>query len=80
MTIQGGGYSMLWFDTYSAGVSLLCSAFFEAAALVYIYGIDRFCEDFKSMVGFRPPMFWQICWKYISPVFLLVTLALFHLA
>lgn len=64
---------MLWFDTYSAGVSLLCSAFFEAVALVYIYGIDRFCEDIKSMVGFRPAKYWQICWKYLGPTFLLVS-------
>ena len=35
---QGGGYTMLWFDTYSAGVSLLCSAMFEAIAIVYFYG------------------------------------------
>lgn len=64
---------MLWFDTYSAGVSLLCSAFFEAVALVYVYGIDQFCEDVRTMIGFRPAKYWQICWKYVSPFFLLAS-------
>lgn len=35
---QGGGFTMYWFDTYSAGISLLCSAMFEAMAVTYIYG------------------------------------------
>lgn len=35
---QGGGYTMYWFDNYSAGVSLLCSALFEAVAVSYFYG------------------------------------------
>lgn len=29
---------MVWFDSYAAAVSLLCSALFEALALVYGYG------------------------------------------
>lgn len=29
---------MVWFDTYSAGISLLCSAMFEAIAVTYFYG------------------------------------------
>ena len=36
---KGGGFTMVWFDTYSAGISLLCSAMFEALAVVYFYGI-----------------------------------------
>lgn len=29
---------MVWFDTYAAGVSLLCSALFECIAVIYCYG------------------------------------------
>ena len=67
---QGGGYTMYWFDNYSAGISLLCSALFEAIA-IRIYGIDRFCDNIQSMIGFQPNIYWRICWKYISPVFLM---------
>uniref|UniRef100_T1K392 Transporter n=1 Tax=Tetranychus urticae TaxID=32264 RepID=T1K392_TETUR len=73
---QGGGYTMVWFDSYAAAVSLLCSALFEALAIVYGYGINRFCLDIESMLGFRPAFFWKICWKYISPFFLICIITL----
>lgn len=83
---------MFWFDNYSAGISLLCSALFEAIAIAYCYGksiavlqrsrlfymssfftgLEKFCVDIESMIGFRPNRYWQICWKYITPAFLVV--------
>ncbi|GIY18163.1 transporter [Caerostris extrusa] len=36
--LLGGGYMMYWFDTYSAGISLLCAALFEAIGVAWIYG------------------------------------------
>lgn len=35
---KGGAYTMVWFDEYAAGLSLLCSALFETVAIVYCYG------------------------------------------
>ena len=35
-----------------------------------MYGIDKFCDDIESMIGFRPNLFWRTCWKYVSPFFL----------
>ncbi len=42
-------------------------------------GMDNFCDDIAIMLGEerRPNKFWQICWKYISPLILLVTRFLF---
>lgn len=37
---------------------------------VNLYGIEKFCDDIESMIGFRPNLFWRTCWKYVSPVFL----------
>lgn len=70
---QGGAYTLFWFDIYSASVSLLFSALFEAVGVVYCYGIDKFILDIESMLGTRPHMFYIICWKYISPLFLCVS-------
>ncbi len=41
--------------------------------------MDNFCDDIAIMLGEerRPNKFWQICWKYISPLILLVTRFLF---
>ncbi|CAF4206967.1 unnamed protein product, partial [Rotaria sp. Silwood2] len=36
----------------------------------------NFCDDIALMLGEerRPSKFWQICWKYISPIILVVTI------
>ena len=37
-----------------------------------ISGLDQFLRDAKLMLGFTPGIYWRICWKFISPVFLMV--------
>lgn len=66
----GGIYMFHLFDTYSAGISLLCSALFEAIAVSWFYGLDKFTQDIKSMLGSKPGLYWRICWKFISPCFI----------
>ena len=34
----------------------------------------RFCDDVEQMIGSRPSMFWRVCWKFISPIFLFIIL------
>ncbi|XP_022915297.1 sodium-dependent dopamine transporter-like [Onthophagus taurus] len=67
----GGIYMFHLFDTYSAGISLLCSALFESIAVSWFYGLDRFTQDIKAMLGSTPGPFWRICWKFISPLFII---------
>ncbi|PNF19249.1 Sodium-dependent noradrenaline transporter [Cryptotermes secundus] len=67
----GGIYMFHLFDTYSAGISLLCSALFEAIAVSWFYGLERFSEDVQAMLGKKPGMYWRICWKFISPTFII---------
>lgn len=38
----------------------------------FFVGVERFSDDIKSMLGFRPGIFWRICWKFLSPAILLV--------
>jgi len=35
-------------------------------------GVDRFSEDIERMMGFKPGLYWRLCWKFVSPAFLLV--------
>lgn len=72
---QGGAYTLSWLDTYSASVSLLFSALFETIGVVYCYGLDKFILNVESMLGKRPHIFYILCWKYISPLLLVVSSA-----
>lgn len=36
-------------------------------------GVDRFSEDIERMMGFKPGLYWRLCWKFVSPLFLLVS-------
>jgi len=41
-------------------------------ALRVIAGLDQFCKDIHQMLGFVPSIYWRLCWKVISPLFILV--------
>lgn len=62
---------MNFLNVYGPGLAILFVVFIEAAGVFWFYGVDNFSEDIKQMIGTRPGLFWRICWKYISPVFLL---------
>lgn len=38
-----------------------------------VSGVDRFSDDIKEMIGQRPGRYWRLCWKFVSPCFLLVS-------
>lgn len=42
-------------------------------------GVDRFSDDIEEMIGQRPGLYWRLCWKFVSPCFLLVQLQLHFL-
>lgn len=41
--------------------------------ILFLTGIQRFCNDIKSMLGFSPGIYWRVCWVAISPAFLAVS-------
>nr|XP_018904109.1 PREDICTED: sodium-dependent noradrenaline transporter-like [Bemisia tabaci]XP_018904110.1 PREDICTED: sodium-dependent noradrenaline transporter-like [Bemisia tabaci] len=67
----GGIYVFHLFDNYCAGISLLCSALFEAIAVSWFYGLEKFSQDIEDMIGSKPGLYWRICWKFISPSFII---------
>ncbi|XP_049891204.1 sodium-dependent neutral amino acid transporter B(0)AT1-like [Epinephelus moara] len=76
-SLQSGFYWVTLFDNFAGSVPLLTIGFFEMIAVVYIYGIDRFNEDIKFMVGHKPSIFWQISWRFISPLIVLIILVFY---
>lgn len=51
-----------------------CVVFFlavlELVAFCHIYGVKRISDDVHLMLGRRPNKFFMICWKYITPAFM----------
>ncbi|KAI5639127.1 sodium:neurotransmitter symporter family domain-containing protein [Phthorimaea operculella] len=69
---DGGVYLVDLLNVYGPGLAILFVVFAEAAGVCWVYGVDKFSQDVKSMLGHSPGWFWRCCWTYISPVFLLV--------
>ncbi|XP_003340647.1 sodium-dependent neutral amino acid transporter B(0)AT1 [Monodelphis domestica] len=71
-TLKSGQYWLSLLDGYAGSIPLLVIAFCEMIAVVYIYGIDRFNKDIEFMIGHKPNIFWQITWRVVSPLIMLV--------
>ncbi|XP_013373520.1 PREDICTED: sodium-dependent neutral amino acid transporter B(0)AT2 [Chinchilla lanigera] len=68
---RSGNYFVTMFDDYSATLPLLIVVILENIAVSFVYGIDKFVEDLKDMLGFAPSRYYYYMWKYISPLMLL---------
>uniref|UniRef100_A0A8C5CS22 Transporter n=1 Tax=Gadus morhua TaxID=8049 RepID=A0A8C5CS22_GADMO len=66
--MRSGSYWLALFDGFAGSIPLLVIAFCEMFSVMYIYGIDRFNEDIEFMIGHKPNLFWQITWRYVSPL------------
>nr|XP_020633436.1 sodium-dependent neutral amino acid transporter B(0)AT2 isoform X1 [Pogona vitticeps]XP_020633441.1 sodium-dependent neutral amino acid transporter B(0)AT2 isoform X1 [Pogona vitticeps] len=71
---RSGNYFVTMFDDYSATLPLLIVVILENIAMSYVYGIDKFMEDLKDMLGFSANQYYYYTWKYISPLVLLFLL------
>ncbi|XP_033746296.1 sodium-dependent proline transporter-like [Pecten maximus] len=75
ITTSGGMYWLQLLDHYVGSWSLLVIGLTEVMVINFIYGINRFFSDITVMQGYRPSIWWKICWLGISPagmVFILV--------
>ncbi|KAM5264546.1 sodium-dependent dopamine transporter [Ctenodactylus gundi] len=68
---NGGIYVFTLLDHFAAGTSILFGVFIEAIGVAWFYGVRQFSDDIKQMTGQRPSLYWRLCWKLVSPCFLL---------
>uniref|UniRef100_A0A8C2C4S6 Transporter n=1 Tax=Cyprinus carpio TaxID=7962 RepID=A0A8C2C4S6_CYPCA len=71
MHSEGGIYVFTLLDHFAAGTSILFGVLIEAIGISWFYGVDRFSDDIQEMIGQRPGLYWRLCWKFVSPCFLL---------
>ncbi|XP_020648418.3 orphan sodium- and chloride-dependent neurotransmitter transporter NTT5 [Pogona vitticeps] len=63
---RSGNYFVAMFDDYSATLPLLIVVAFEAFAVAWIYGADRFLSDIETMLGWRPWKIYSYMWRFVS--------------
>uniref|UniRef100_A0A5F8GM23 Transporter n=1 Tax=Monodelphis domestica TaxID=13616 RepID=A0A5F8GM23_MONDO len=67
LTSQAGIYWLLLMDNYAASFSLVVISCIMCVTIMYIYGHRNYFQDIQMMLGFPPPFFFQMCWRFVSP-------------
>jgi len=70
----GGKDLVAMLNMFGSSTPILFVVFLETIGVFWFYGVSRFCDDVEQMIGSQPSMFWRVCWKFISPLFLFIIL------
>ncbi|KAL3859016.1 hypothetical protein ACJMK2_009257 [Sinanodonta woodiana] len=74
MVTQGGIYLLTLIDWYAATFSVTVFAVLECLVWTYIYGMKNLDANMMSMTGKKVPIIFKICWYFVTPLLLVVTL------
>ncbi|KAH9489847.1 Sodium- and chloride-dependent glycine transporter 2 [Bulinus truncatus] len=71
---RGGMYLFQLVDWYIAAFAAVAIGLLECVIVAWIYGAERFMDDIKLMTKKRPPYIFNILWRFITPVLLVILL------
>ncbi|XP_028426588.1 sodium- and chloride-dependent betaine transporter [Perca flavescens] len=72
---EGGIVLFRLIDHYGpSGTTILIIACFETTVIAWVYGVDRFYDNIKDMIGYLPFPVLKYCWLFITPLICGVTM------
>lgn len=69
---KAGSYWVGLFDDFAGTFGLVMVGLFELIVISYVYGHKQFSDDVEMMTGSRPGWYWQIMWRFLSPLLITV--------
>ncbi|XP_078599396.1 sodium-dependent serotonin transporter-like [Branchiostoma floridae x Branchiostoma japonicum] len=75
-TTNGGVLVVHLMDTFAANTSITIVVLLEVTIVCWIYGTDRLSCEMQEMMGTKPALPWRICWTFICPIILAITIVL----
>ena len=67
-------YVFQLFNTYAcSNLVLLWLIFFECIAISWGFGVNRFFDGIKDMIGYYPTRWFKFCWCFTTPLICIVS-------
>ncbi|XP_035700580.1 sodium-dependent nutrient amino acid transporter 1 [Folsomia candida] len=64
-----GGLTMIdLIDYFGSNFIIYVMGGLECAAIAWVYGLQRFCNDIEFMLERPVGWYWKICWGFVTPV------------
>lgn len=73
-TTGAGEYWLKMFDSFAGTIGLVVVALLEMISVIYIYGHKKFTQDILDMTGYKPGLYWQITWRFLAPILMVIIL------
>ncbi|XP_016946105.2 sodium-dependent nutrient amino acid transporter 1 [Drosophila suzukii] len=68
----GGQWILTLVDFYGGTYVVFILAIFELAGIVWVYGLQNFCDDIEFMCNRRVSLYWRMCWSFFTPVMMII--------
>ncbi|XP_073829599.1 sodium-dependent nutrient amino acid transporter 1-like [Musca autumnalis] len=68
----GGQWILNLVDFYGGTYVIFALAILEIVGIIWIYGLQNFCDDVEFMTHRKVTIYWRLCWSFLTPVMMLV--------